>query len=58
MPLFVLLSDIMHIGILVATNVTTANRQFTIFYNTRVSPFEFLIPTDVCKINLSYLCFY
>ncbi|KAL3684899.1 hypothetical protein R1sor_002921 [Riccia sorocarpa] len=45
MPSSVLTSDSMHIGVLAAANHAAAtNSRFTIFYNPRASPSEFVIP--------------
>ncbi|CAK9258549.1 unnamed protein product [Sphagnum jensenii] len=45
MPSSVLSSDSMHIGVLAAANHAAAtNSRFTIFYNPRQSPSEFVIP--------------
>ncbi|CAK9875006.1 unnamed protein product [Sphagnum jensenii] len=45
MPSSVLSSDSMHIGVLAAANhAATTNSRFTIFYNPRQSPSEFVIP--------------
>ncbi|XP_078432532.1 auxin response factor 17-like isoform X3 [Wolffia australiana] len=45
MPSSVLSSDSMHIGLLAAAaHAATTNSRFTIFYNPRASPSEFVIP--------------
>ncbi|XWS32990.1 hypothetical protein CRYUN_Cryun22dG0038700 [Craigia yunnanensis] len=45
MPSSVLSSDSMHIGLLAAAaHATATNSRFTIFYNPRASPSEFVIP--------------
>nr|ADJ96372.1 auxin response factor 6-1 [Solanum lycopersicum] len=45
MPFSVLSSDSMHIGLLAAAaHATATNTRFTIFYNPRASPSEFVIP--------------
>jgi hypothetical protein len=45
MPSLVLSSDSMHIGVLAAAaHATATNSRFTVFYNPRASPSEFVIP--------------
>ena len=45
MPSLVLSSDSMHIGLLaVVAHAAATNSRFTIFYNSRASPSEFVIP--------------
>ncbi|XP_042393955.1 auxin response factor 17-like isoform X1 [Zingiber officinale] len=47
MPSSVLSSDSMHIGLLAAAaHAAATNSRFTIFYNPRASPSEFVIPLD------------
>ncbi|KAI8000749.1 Auxin response factor 6 [Camellia lanceoleosa] len=44
MPSSVLSSDSMHLGLLAAAHAAATNSRFTIFYNPRASPSEFVIP--------------
>uniref|UniRef100_A0A7I4F3W5 Auxin response factor n=1 Tax=Physcomitrium patens TaxID=3218 RepID=A0A7I4F3W5_PHYPA len=59
MPSSVLSSDSMHIGVLAAANYAAAtSSRFTIFYNPRQSPSEFVIPVAkyqkaICHLQVS-----